>query len=54
MFLKIFRKNHRIVGTTYLEQCKLRGKRKRNAGDGPKVADDVLGDNEEELDLDAE
>ena len=53
-FLEIFRKNHRIVGNTYVEQCKLRGKRKRNAGDGPKVADDVLGDNEEELDLDAE
>jgi hypothetical protein len=53
-FLKIFRKKHKIVGNTYQEQCKLRGKRKRNAGDGSKVEDETLGEDEEELDLDAE
>jgi hypothetical protein len=55
-FLDYFRKQHRIVGNTYLEQCKLRGKRKRNAGDGSKVADEqgVLGKDEVELDLDEE
>ena len=53
-FLEIFRTNHNILGNTYQEQCKLRGKRKRNAGDGSKVEDETLGEDEEELDLDAE
>ena len=53
-FLDIFRKGHKILGNTYQEQCKLQGKRKRNAGDGSKVEDETLGEDEEELDLDAE
>ena len=52
-FLQRFRAANKIAGTTYEEQCKLRGSRKRKAGDGVLLADDGdISDTEEALNLD--
>jgi hypothetical protein len=54
-FLNHLREKYNILGQTYEEHCKLRGKRKRRAGDGLTVEEKgELAEGEEELDLDEE
>jgi hypothetical protein len=53
-FLERYRKEFKIVGSTYAEQCKLKGKnkRKRGAGDGHVIMDDqneTLDSDEDEI-----